>query len=113
MRIIKDGGAAGVERKMFSAAKAADIHEMITWERSDAGARGLVTFTMLSDKSLEGSVTNLAEKVDDATTRVTYAMDWAFRADAADAHKPFPDGGAGMIKGAVNGLKKLCEAPMA
>ena len=112
VRIVKDGGPAGVERLMHHKGKGSDIHELITWE-SDA-SKGVVNFTMLEDPSLEGVVKNFAETAGEATTIVRYSMDWKFGPSApADAKPPFPDNGAGAIKGAVLAMKKQAEEAFA
>ena len=119
VRIIKDGGgAAGVERKMFLSNKGphgSDVHELITWEISEeAGAprRMLVTFTTLTDALTSGSVSNLA--VEDAATggvTLTYAMKWDWRDDAPAERraKPLFEDAAAVMRGAVQGMKALCE----
>ena len=123
VRILRDGGGAdGVERKMFLATKGpsgADVHELITWSREgggDAPRRMLVTFTTLTDALTTGSVTNLAvEEPETRTTRLTYEMHWDWREDAPAARKAAPlfaDAGA-MMRGAVAGMKGLCEAKAA
>ena len=101
---------AGVERLMFQALRGADIHERVTWEHT--AERGLVRFAMLSDACLEGVVLNEAVALDAGRTRVTYSMDWRYRADVApEARKaPFPDGGVGAITGAVRAMKAAAEA---
>ena len=113
VRILSDNGAAGVERKMFLAQRGADVHELITWTHADA--HGLVTFKMLSDEQLEGAVTNEAIAEGPGATRVKYTMAWQFRESVPPAERraPFPDGGAGAIKGAVLGMKAAAEAAAA
>lgn len=113
VRILSDSGAAGVERRMFLAQRGADVHELITWTRTDA--HGLVTFKMLSDEQLEGAVTNEATAEGGGATRIRYTMAWTFREGVPPAERrvPFPDGGAGAIKGAVLGMKAAAEAAAA
>jgi hypothetical protein len=110
VRILHDGGAAGVERMMFLPQRGADVHELITWTRTDA--HGVVTFKMLSDAQLEGAVLNEATAEGAGATRVKYTMDWKFRdgVPLIERRVPFTDGGAGAIKGAVLGMKAAAEA---
>jgi hypothetical protein len=133
VRILRDGGGVGgVERKMFLSNKGpsgADVHELITWsvEGGESGVGGgggggggprrmLVTFLTLTDALTSGTVTNLA--VEDPATRstsLTYTMRWDWRDDAPAAHKAAPlfaDAGA-VMRGAVAGMKSLCEAKAA
>ena len=115
VRIIKDGGKiSGVERKMYHKTKGSDIHELVTWE-SDSSSKGAVYFTMLEDAALDGVVTNFAEAASETTTTVRYGMDWKFKPSIApaDAKPPFPDNGAGAIKGAVLSMKKQAEEAFA
>ena len=122
VRIVRDGGAAeGVERKMFLSTKGpsgGDVHELITWRVEEEAAGGgaprrmLVTFATLEDALTRGSVTNLCVE-DPATGGVvlTYEMKWDWRDDtpAERRAKPlFEDAGA-MMRGAVRGMKALCE----
>jgi hypothetical protein len=110
VRILNDGGSvAGVERIMFHKGRGHDIHEIIKWE-SD-GAKGHVSFAMLEDPLLEGVVMNYAEAAGEAATRVRYKIDWKFKSSVPlDARKPpFPDRGAGAIRGAVLAMKKQSE----
>ena len=112
MRIVGDkGGVEGVERLMFQAMRGADIHELITWETAPDKTSGVVRFKMLSDPCLEGMVLNEAVAEGDAETRVTYTMDWQYRADVPEDQRkaPFPDGGAGAISGAVRAMKAAAE----
>lgn len=112
VRIIHDSkdGKAGVERKMFQSLRGDDIHELITWE-SSAG-HVLMTFSMLSDKQLEGTVTNEAIAVEPGVTRIKYVMNWVYRADVLDAERkaPFPDAGAGVIRAALLSMKDTAES---
>lgn len=124
VRILRDGGGVGgVERKMFLSNKGpsgADVHELITWS-VDGGVGGgprrmLVTFLTLTDALTSGTVTNLA--VEDPATRstsLTYTMRWDWREDAPAARKAAPlfaDAGT-VMRGAVAGMKSLCEAKAA
>jgi hypothetical protein len=124
VRILRDGGGVGgVERKMFLSNKGpsgADVHELITWSVEGGGGGGprrmLVTFLTLTDALTSGTVTNLA--VEDPATRstsLTYTMRWDWRDDAPAARKAAPlfaDAGA-VMRGAVAGMKSLCEAKAA
>ena len=124
VRILRDGGGVGgVERKMFLSNKGpsgADVHELITWSVEGGGGGGprrmLVTFLTLTDALTSGTVTNLA--VEDPATRstsLTYTMRWDWREDAPAARKAAPlfaDAGA-VMRGAVAGMKSLCEAKAA
>ena len=118
-RILNDGGAeAGVERKMFNSGKNSDIHEIITWQdttRSDGTRYCIVTFKMLSDPKLEGTVTNEAwEVIEEGGAKVThlkYEMKWDFQeACPVEARTPpFPAGAAPVMRGAVLMMKGAAE----
>ena len=111
VRIVSDkGGVGGVERRMFQAMRGADIHELITWEIAPDKTSGVVRFKMLSDPCLEGMVLNEAV-AEGGETRVTYTMDWQYRAEVPEDQRkaPFPDGGAGAISGAVRAMKAAAE----
>lgn len=115
VRIIRDSkdGNEGIERKMFQSLRGEDIHELITWK---SGVDHILqTFTLLSDSQLEGSVTNEATAIEPGVTRIRYAMNWVYRRDVADGDRraPFPDAGAGVIRGAVINMKAAAEATAA
>jgi len=124
VRILRDGGSVGgVERRMFLSNKGpsgADVHELITWSVEGGEGVGprrmLVTFLTLTDALTSGTVTNLA--VEDTATRstsLTYTMRWDWREDVPAERKAAPlfaDAGA-VMRGAVAGMKSLCEAKAA
>ena len=119
-RIVADAGGRGVERHMHNTVKSVDpelgdIHELITWEESshaDGRRKVCFTFTTLTDLMFEGTVTNTAEELDASSTRVTYELQWNFKADVSQEARVAPFGGncAALMRGAVLKMKATCEA---
>ena len=95
---------------MWPGAAPAPIHEIIRGWTEDGGNRRVVDFVSLSHPVIHGYVLNTVERIDDASCKLTFAMRWTRKGDAApDAKLPFANAQEG-IAAAVRKTKALCEA---